>query len=87
MQVALARIRAQVSRQHAERALAESEERYALAMRGSKDGLWDWKIDINQVFYSPRWNELLGLGDAALPVPSIVWLRAGARRRRRAREG
>jgi len=41
--------------------LAESEARYALAAAGANDGLWDWNLESNLVFYSPRWNSLLGL--------------------------
>jgi diguanylate cyclase (GGDEF)-like protein/PAS domain S-box-containing protein len=59
--VALARIRSQLARREAEIKLLRSDERYDLAARGSSDGLWDWDLKRNEIYYSPRWKALLGM--------------------------
>ncbi len=47
-------------RKHTEAVLRESEDRYAAAARGANDGLWDWNIKTNQIYYSPRWQAMIG---------------------------
>ena len=41
--------------------LARSEERYALALRGANDGIWDWELPQDQVYMSDRCFEIIGL--------------------------
>jgi PAS domain S-box-containing protein len=50
-------------RLQAEEALRGSEERWKLALQGSNDGIWDWKIKTGEVFFSKRWKEMLGFED------------------------
>ncbi len=47
-------------RKRVEAALRESEERFALAMRGANDGLWDWDLEASWIFYSDRWKSMIG---------------------------
>ena len=47
-------------RKQAEANLMESEERFAIAVAGAKDGIWDWDLRSNKLHVSTRWKAILG---------------------------
>jgi PAS domain S-box-containing protein len=46
-----------------QRALAQSERRWLVALEGAGLGVWDWNAQAGTVFYSRRWLAMLGYGD------------------------
>ncbi len=44
----------------ANRQIRLSEERYALALNATQDGLWDWNTQTNTCYYSPTYLRMLG---------------------------
>lgn len=66
-------IESEAKLKQAEKALNESEERFELAMAAAKDGLFDWNLVTNEIYYSPGWKSMLGYKDEELPNDFSVW--------------
>lgn len=59
----------------AERALRLSEERLRYVLQGSQHAAWDWDIASDEMYYSPRWWEMIGLAEHEVPADSRLWTR------------
>jgi diguanylate cyclase (GGDEF)-like protein/PAS domain S-box-containing protein len=66
-------IRYAVERSSAEEALLESEQRYALAVQGASDGVWDWNLATGVAYFSPRWAAIAGADAATLGAEIGEW--------------
>jgi PAS domain S-box-containing protein len=55
------------------RTLRAPVDRLSLVMQATNDGIWDWNIRTNTVYYSPRWKQMLGYEDEELPNHFDTW--------------
>jgi diguanylate cyclase (GGDEF)-like protein/PAS domain S-box-containing protein len=57
----------------AEQALREAEERWSFALEGAGDGVWDWNLATNQVYFSRRWKQMYGYADDEIGSDHEEW--------------
>ncbi len=62
-------------RKQAEEALRVSQERLSYALQGTNDSLWDWNMETNEVYYSPRWFDMLGYSGEGFEHRLETWER------------
>lgn len=67
--VTMARINMHLQFAESRADLRKSEERYALVAQGTNDGLWDWDLLKNEIFFSPRWFAILAIEESENPAP------------------
>ncbi len=61
----------QVRRQ--KEALRISQERFQFAMNASQEGLWDWNLKTNEVYFSPGYSEMLGYQQDEFKSTHLSW--------------
>ncbi|HEY0944659.1 MAG TPA: response regulator [Opitutaceae bacterium] len=59
---------------HLAERLRRSEERFALFVDASHAGFFDTNFDTGEVYYSPRWKQLLGYTNEELPDSHLTWI-------------
>ncbi len=75
MPVALARVATQACLRSTLVALRESEVRYSLTARGTNDGLWDWNLNTNEIYFSTRWKSMLAYEESEISTHPDEWLK------------
>lgn len=58
----------------AEQALKKSEKRWQLALKSNNDGIYDWDLEKNRIFYSARWKEMLGFSESEISDKPSEWM-------------
>jgi len=53
--------------------LEQIKERYEFAANGVNDGLWDWDVRRNTIYFAPQWKRMIGYDDSELPNAFEEW--------------
>jgi diguanylate cyclase (GGDEF)-like protein/PAS domain S-box-containing protein len=68
-------IRYAIERKRIAEQLRESQERYQVAIQGANDGIWDWNLKTNRIFFSARWKSMLGYQENEIPNQPEEWFK------------
>ncbi|MEG4504773.1 PAS domain-containing protein [Microcoleus sp. F6_B4] len=60
-------------RQQIQETLRQSEERYQLTLESVNEGIWDWRIKTNAIYFSPQWKAMLGYLDSEITNEFSSW--------------
>ena len=63
-----------IEQERAEQALRQSQERLALVIQGSNDGIWDWDVTTGQTYFSDRWKSMLGYNEDEIENTFDAWV-------------
>ena len=63
------------ARKKAEEELQRTQERFRLALAGSKDAIWDWDLTTGHIHFSERWKELLDCVEQNVRPEPEEWFR------------
>ena len=72
--VALVRLRMHLRLAETSRRLHHLEERFSMVLTGSNEGLWDWDLESDEVYFSPFWKQLLGFQEHEIGHSLSEWL-------------
>jgi diguanylate cyclase (GGDEF)-like protein/PAS domain S-box-containing protein len=67
-------LRYAMERKQTQKRLQESEERYERTEAGSNDGLWDWNLKDQVIYFSPRFEAMLGYAAGEMGTRPEDWL-------------
>lgn len=57
-----------------QQALQDAEERWKFALEGAGEGVWDWDVAGQHIYFSPRWKAIIGYADSELPNRHSEWI-------------
>ncbi len=62
-------------RKKIERSLKESQERFSIAIEAANEGLWDWNLLTDEIYFSPRYYTMLGYEPGEFPPLLESWVK------------
>ena len=63
-----------IEQKKSEKSYFKTQETATLAIEENQDGIWDWNIKTNEIFYSPQWKKMLGYKEDEISHKIDEWL-------------